>query len=80
MDQTITNPVKVIRKYCLECCRASPNEVALCPAEDCWLHPFRMGNNPYRAKRELSEEQKEAQRQRGREAMARLQATRKSTS
>lgn len=54
----ITNPVKVIRKYCLECCRESPKEVEVCPAEKCWLHPFRMGNNPYRTKRELSEEQK----------------------
>ena len=47
----ITNPVKCIRRYCLLCCRESPSEVANCPAEDCWLHPFRMGSNPYRAQR-----------------------------
>ena len=56
--QQITNPVKVIRKYCLECCLESPKEVELCPASECWLHPFRMGTNPYRAKKTFSEEEK----------------------
>ena len=53
-----TNPVKAIRKYCVECCRGSANEVKLCPAEECVLHPFRFGKNPYRAHRELTDEQK----------------------
>lgn len=62
----ITNPVKVIRRYCLECCLESPKEVELCPAEGCWLHPFRMGTNPYRTRttREYTEEEREAARQR----------------
>lgn len=34
------------------------NEVKLCPAEGCPLHPFRTGKNPYRAK--PSEKQIEA--------------------
>lgn len=68
-----TNPVKVIRAYCLDCCLASSYEVALCPAANCPLWPFRFGKNPYRAKREITEEQ----RQRGRESMARLQAARR---
>ncbi len=62
--QLQTNPVKVIRAYCLDCCLSSAHEVALCPASDCPLWPFRFGKNPYRAKRELSEEQLQAARER----------------
>jgi hypothetical protein len=45
-----TNPVKVIREKCLECCCWQPEEVRKCTATGCPLHPFRMGKNPYRAK------------------------------
>lgn len=55
-----TNPVKAIRAKCLECSNGSSNEVRLCPIEHCPLFPFRFGKNPYRAKRELTEEQREA--------------------
>ena len=51
-------PMKAIRAKCLDCCCGSANEVRLCTAESCALHPFRLGKNPYRAKRELTEEQK----------------------
>ena len=68
----ITNPVKVIRRYCLECCLESPKEVELCPAEGCWLHPFRMGTNPFRSERT------EAQKAAARENMEKLQLARKS--
>ena len=51
-------PVKAIREYCLTCCLESASEVKLCAAERCSLHAFRMGKNPYRQKREMSEEQK----------------------
>lgn len=50
-ESVITSPVKAIRAYCLNCCLESANEVRLCPAEDCVLHPFRFGKNPYRAKK-----------------------------
>lgn len=56
----ITNPVKAIRAKCLDCCCGNSNEVKLCPAEECALHPFRFGKNPYRAKREMTEEQRAA--------------------
>lgn len=46
-----TNPVKAIRKYCLNCCLESAYEVEHCAAEECELWEFRMGKNPYRAKR-----------------------------
>lgn len=60
----ITNPVKAIRAKCLDCVCNQPKEVQLCPSEDCPLHPFRMGKNPYRAKREYTEEQREAMKAR----------------
>lgn len=53
-----TNPVKAIHEYCLECCLNNPNEVRLCNASECPLWAFRLGKNPYRTKRELTEEQK----------------------
>lgn len=48
-----------IRAYCLACCLKQPHEVAACPSSDCPLHPFRLGKNPYRTPRVLSEEQRE---------------------
>ncbi|MCD8215263.1 MAG: hypothetical protein LUC97_06465 [Clostridiales bacterium] len=59
-EKTITNPVKAIRAKCLDCCCGSSNEVKLCPAEDCPLHPFRFGKNPYRQQRNYTEEQRQA--------------------
>lgn len=55
----LQNPVKAIRAKCLDCCCDQPGEVEHCPSKDCPLHPFRMGKNPYRTKRELSEEQRQ---------------------
>lgn len=54
------NPVKAIREFCLECCGDSPSGVKECTSANCSLHPFRLGRNPYRAKREMTDEQKEA--------------------
>lgn len=55
-----TNAVKAIREKCLDCCCGSANEVKLCGIEKCPLYPFRFGKNPYRKKRELTEEQRQA--------------------
>lgn len=63
-DKIITSPVKAIRAKCVDCCHGSSNEVKLCPAGDCPLHPFRYGKNPYRQKREMTAEQIEAARER----------------
>lgn len=62
--ERVTNPIKAIRKKCLDCCCGQRIEVELCPSNDCYLWPFRRGKNPYRRKRELSEEQKEVMRER----------------
>lgn len=63
-----TNPVKAIREKCLDCCCGSIIEIKECTVETCPIHPFRMGKNPFRQKREMSEEQKQAVRDRLREA------------
>ena len=60
--KTQTNPVKVIREKCLDCCCGSANEVKLCTAERCPLHPWRMGKNPYR--KPPTDEQRQAARER----------------
>lgn len=58
LDQ-ITNPVKAIRAKCLDCCGGNSNEVKGCTArEGCALYPFRFGKNPYRTKRQYTEEQR----------------------
>ena len=58
MANEITNPVKAIRAFCLECSGDSTAEVKACPRNVCPLYPFRMGKNPYRQRREMSEEEK----------------------
>jgi hypothetical protein len=52
-------PLKAIRLKCLECCAESSNEVKVCHMKDCPLWAFRFGKNPYRVKRQLTDEQKE---------------------
>ncbi|MCD8238779.1 MAG: hypothetical protein LUC92_05535 [Clostridiales bacterium] len=57
-DKIIASPLKAIRAKCLDCCCWQKNEVKLCTAEDCPLHPFRFGKNPYRQRVKRTEEQK----------------------
>jgi hypothetical protein len=64
----ITNPVKAIRAKCLECSNGATAEVKECPVVKCPLHPFRMGKNPYRQRREMTEEEKQVLADRLREA------------
>lgn len=53
------NPLKAIRAKCLDCCGGMPSEVRDCTIESCALHPFRMGKNPFRKKRVLTDEQRQ---------------------
>lgn len=56
------SPLKAIRKNCIQCI-GSIREIPKCTAsKSCPLYPFRMGKNPFRQKRVLSEEQREAAR------------------
>lgn len=58
------SPLKSIRLYCLSCVCGSSEEVKRCSIKDCPLWSFRFGKNPFRTKREYTEEQKEAMRSR----------------
>lgn len=62
-------PIQAIRAKCLDCCCDQANEVKLCTAERCPLHPFRLGKNPNIKPREYTEEQREAMRKRLKKAM-----------
>ena len=50
------NPMRAIREKCLDCSCQQPIEVKECTVKTCALYPFRMGTNPYRAKRVMSPE------------------------
>lgn len=52
------SPLKAIRKHCMDC-SGTTTEVRLCTVITCWLHPYRFGKNPYRKKRQLTDEQKQ---------------------
>lgn len=54
------NPMRAIRLKCLDCSGDSPKEVVECTCEQCALYPFRLGKNPFRKRRTLTDEQKEA--------------------
>ena len=56
------SPMQAIRAKCLDCCAWSSDEVRKCVALACPSWPFRTGKNPWR--QEMSEEQREARRQR----------------
>jgi hypothetical protein len=58
-SKVITNPVKAIREKCLDCCCGSTADVKDCSVKNCPLYPFRMGKNPYRQRREMTEEEKQ---------------------
>lgn len=57
MSDKIT-PLRAIKKHCLDCRFGSRKEVAACEDEDCSLYPFRLGKNPFRPNRSLSDEEK----------------------
>lgn len=63
-----TNPVKAIREKCLECSNGQSSEVKYCPVEKCPLFPYRLGKNPFRQKREMTDEERKALGDRLREA------------
>jgi hypothetical protein len=66
----ITSPMKAIRQNCIECAGGSPTEVSLCPCTNCPMYAFRFGKNPYRKKRVMTDEQREASIKRLAEARA----------
>ncbi len=49
-----------IRAKCMDCVGQNVAEVRRCSAVDCSLWPFRMGTDPWREAREMTEEQRAA--------------------
>lgn len=66
----VMTPMKTIRAKCLDCCGGQYSEVKMCPCTNCPLYDFRLGKNPNRKPRNLTEEQREALRERARKAQA----------
>lgn len=51
---------RAVKLKCLDCCGGSWEEVKKCACKnDCFLHPFRLGHNPF-VVREMTEEQRHA--------------------
>jgi len=42
-----TNPLKAIRRNCIECSGGNTAEVAMCVIKHCPLYPYRFGKNPF---------------------------------
>jgi hypothetical protein len=59
-EADISTPMRAIRAKCLDCSGGHTQEVAHCPIADCPLYPYRLGKSPFRAKRQLSADQKAA--------------------
>lgn len=59
-DSKKMSPLRAIKLRCIDCCGGSYNEVKVCPSVGCALYPFRTGKNPFREKRVLTEEQRQA--------------------
>jgi hypothetical protein len=53
------NPQRAIRAKCLDCSGGSVQVVSDCSCPDCPLYPFRLGKNPMREKRVMSDEQRQ---------------------
>ena len=62
---------EALRAHCLDCCAGSSDEVRKCAALKCPSWPFRLGASPWKAARQLSDEQREVLRERARALAAR---------
>ena len=63
-DQKILTPLRAIRAKCIDCSTGSMKEVRECVMLDCPLYPYRLGKSPNRKPRILTDEEREALRQR----------------
>lgn len=55
------SPLQAIKMKCWDCCGGNSEEVKQCTCKDtCVLWPFRLGKNPWKPKRTLTEEEREA--------------------
>lgn len=58
--QEYKSALKAIRAKCLDCSAGSALEVKVCAVPNCPLFTYRLGKNPNRPKREMTEEQRKA--------------------
>ena len=58
--------MQAIKAKCLDCTCGQKSEVKECPITDCPLYDFRLGKSPNRKPKVLTEEQREAYRERAR--------------
>lgn len=63
-DRKATSPLEAIKLMCIDCMGGLKNEVKYCPTKKCAVWEFRLGKNPYRKSRELTEEEKEQMKER----------------
>ena len=63
-DQKILTPLRAIRAKCIDCSDGSMKEVRECVMLDCPLYPYRLGKSPNRKPRILTDDEREALRQR----------------
>ena len=68
MEEYKHSPLKAIRAKCFDCCCGQVSEIKNCPVEKCPLYPYRLGKNPFRAKREMTPAQRELAGERLRKA------------
>ena len=73
--ETPKSALRAIRAKCLWCSGDSRQEIKLCPIKDCPLYGYRFGKNPNKKGRVWTEEQKEALRQRLKEARERKKSS-----
>lgn len=52
------SPIKAIRQNCIACSGGSKKEVKLCVIPECPLYSFRLGKNPNRKSRTITDEEK----------------------
>ena len=71
MSTTKSDLLKIIRRKCLDCVCYQPREIELCPTERCALWPYRMGKDPYKTPRQMSDAQKESLAKARQKAVAR---------
>lgn len=65
-----TNPLSAIKNFCFHCQGESYAEVKKCCGWNCDLYPYREGKNPYRKKKEYTEDELEIMRERMEKARA----------
>ena len=56
------NPLRAIRRKCIDCCGGSFKEVRLCTSYTCPLYSLRLGKNPGRHPSKRTEKQLQALR------------------